>query len=150
MPLISTLLSPLKAKANLVVGVLVLSAILATAAYIVTLRAEVSSQNKKNGELISEIAILKSNISVLKDNNAILDAANSTNRETIDALRNERKRSEDAIASLARKDKANIKKIEELNAYIDLLAKDPANDGALAPVLVEALKAIAERKAAAK
>jgi hypothetical protein len=61
-------------------------------------------------------------------------------------FKEERQKSEAAIQSLAKKDLVNGQKIKDLNAYIDVLSKDPSKDGALAPVLSETLKAIKERK----
>jgi outer membrane murein-binding lipoprotein Lpp len=150
MSLLDTFIAPIRAKIGLVVGVAVVAVVLAAGAYILMLRGEISSLNKKVGELNGTIIVLKQNSETLKGNIKTLQNVNNTNSETISKMLEERKKSDAAIASLAKKDLANAKKIKDLNAYIDTLTKDPTKDGALAPVLVETLKAIHERKAGAQ
>lgn len=150
MSLLDTFIAPIRAKIGLVVGVAVVAVVLAAGAYILMLRGEISSLNKKVGELNGTIVVLKQNSETLKGNIKTLQNVNNTNGETIAKMLEERKKSDAAVASLAKKDLANTKKIKDLNAYIDTLTKDPTKDGALAPVLVETLKAIQERKAGAQ
>lgn len=150
MSLLETFVAPIKAKISLIIGVVVVAAVLATGAYIMTLRAEISSLNKTVGELNGTIVVLNANVETLKGNIATLEAVNKVNGETIAKLKEERQKSEAVIASLAKKDLANNKKIKDLNAYIDELSKDPTKDGALAPVLVDTLNAIKQRKEGAK
>lgn len=147
---VETAAAPIKAKLRLIVGTVVVALVLAVGAYVMMLRGEISSQNKKIGELNGQVAVLNANNTTLKGNITVLEGVNEVNGRTIAAFKEERLKSEAAIASLAKKDLANNKKIKDLNAYIDMLSQDPTKDGALAPVLTETLKAIKDRKEGAK
>ena len=146
MNFISAFFAPIKANINMVIGVLVLSTVLGVGLYVWTLRAEVSKQNEKIATLTSDKKNLNHEINLLREGLGVAESANKASKETIAKMLEERKKADAAVAALAKKDLANTQKINDLNAYIDLLSKDPTNDGALAPVLVETLKAIKQRK----
>ena len=145
---ISTFFAPFKAYTNMIIGGVLLAVVLATGLYVWTLRTEVTKQNEKIAAMSAANINLKSEISLLREGLVIAEQANAVSNDTIQKLLIERQKASAAVEALAKKDIANNKKISDLNAYIDTMSKDPSNDGTLAPVLVETLKSIKQRKEA--
>lgn len=118
----------------------------------VKLNSEINAVNKKNGELetkngqlSTDNATLKSNIETLKSNLDIAADANAKIAEANRQLLNERKLSKEAIEILAHARDVATRNLQEANRKIDEMLKNPANNGALAPVLRETIRDIQNR-----
>ena len=108
-------------------------------------------QQKTIKSLRQDITLLENNNKALQDNTVTLrqnyldcSVANKTNIATIASLTAERQDALDSLAALAKDQSKSATKIEQLNRMLDNLRSDPANNGSVAPVLRETIRAIQE------
>jgi hypothetical protein len=133
---------PIKTYANFIIlGALVAGAI-GLYFYISSLKGQVDSLTKENISLTTNNKILQKNNEILKDNSIKFAKANEVNASTVKSLLAERQDSIKLIADLALSKQKNLEQIATLNSDIDAMIKDPKNDGPVAPVLKETVRAI--------
>lgn len=89
-------------------------------------------------------ATLKQNTDILRANYLTCSTTNQTNAATIEALKAERQDAVDALAALAKERQKDANRIARLNTLIDNLRNNPTNNGPVAPVLRETIRAIQE------
>jgi hypothetical protein len=102
---------------------------------------ELTSAQHQVTTLQQDIGTLNANIGILKQNQVTLKSTNDANLQTIAALVKERKDAQQAIDNLAKQKQVEHAKAETANKRIEELLKNPANNGKVAPVLGETLKA---------
>lgn len=132
------------------ISMFVLAAVLAAVATFVGLKmieihelnSKIETLTMKNTELTVDNKTLTENNKVLKDNQKVLTNANDTNLETVKKLDNERVQAKAATAALAAQNARTTQALQELNEKISAMAKDPKNDGTVAPVLRETIRNI--------
>ena len=101
------------------------------------LRADITTLETNN-------ATLKQNTDILRTNYLTCSTANQANAATIEALKAERQDALDSLAALAKDQSKSATKIDQLNRLLDNLRADPDNNGSVAPVLRETIRAIQE------
>ena len=108
-------------------------------------------QHKTIKGLREDIVLLEANNKTLKDNTDTLrqnylvcSEANKSSTATIAALTAERQDALDALAALSAEQVVAANRIAQLNKLLDNLRADPANNGPVAPVLRETIRAIQE------
>lgn len=138
-------LSQIKAHLNLIVASAVIGVVVAVGLYIMGIKHDLKSTTSDLTELQASYKILESNNKTLLTNVETLQDVNALNSNTINALRDERKQAEEAVASLSRKNLANIEKINDLRQLIDKLSAEPGQDAPIAPVLKRTLQEISKR-----
>lgn len=84
----------------------------------------------------------KENNDTLRENYIVCSNSNKTNNATIESLTAERDDAKLAIDNLARQRRDDERRIGGLNATLDKLRKDPANNGPLAKSLRETIRGI--------
>lgn len=110
--------------------------------FFITQRSEIKNLNNKMVSLAEQNEILVKNNGILKQNQIALEDANKQTYAALLALKAERKKAQAAIAEMARERKRTSQAMEELQAKIDEMRKDPNNNGPVAPVLRETIREI--------
>lgn len=138
------------AKVKLIIlaiaGTLIVSSALGLWLHIRGLKSTISDLTEQNNTLVASNKILESNNAVLKQNNQTLESANSMNVDTIKQLNMERQKAVDAVKALANANLRNKQTLDNLNAKIEQLLKDPNSDGPVAPVLREVIREIQKER----
>lgn len=129
-----------------VAGTLIVSSALGLWLYVRGLKSTISDLTEQNSTLVASNKILESNNAVLKQNNQTLELANETNVNTIKQLNAERQKAVDAVKALANANLRNKQTLDNLNAKIEQLLKDPNSDGPVAPVLREVIREIQKER----
>lgn len=107
-----------------------------------SLKGDITELTEKNTKLAADNSILISNNNTLKENQDVLLETNETNQETVRRLDKERNEAKEAIAALAKANQKDRQALDLIGKKIDDMAKDPTNDGPVAPVLRETIRAI--------
>ena len=146
MSIITNILSGPLGQARLVFGAILIGAAVVAVSgglwYVHNLKTEVVKLTAEKTALVEANKMLQVNIDTVKENATKFSDANNANLGTIKSLLAERSASQKVIADLATTAKSDKEKISKLNANIDLLLKDPANDGIVSPVLRETIRSI--------
>lgn len=103
---------------------------------------KIQTLRSDNTLLTLDVKTLNANAEILRDNYTICAASNKTNLETIAKLTAERQDALNALSAFADQKKKDDRKIAQLRRMLDELNKDPLNNGPVAPVLRETIRAI--------
>lgn len=95
-----------------------------------------------NAVLTTNNKTLQGNNDTLKNNINICSVANKTNNSTIESLKRERNDAKTAIAELAARNQSSKIIIGTLKNNIDVMKKNPDNDGPIKPILRETIRGI--------
>lgn len=115
-----------------------------------SLEKEIVKLQEANVALTVNNQLLTSNNETLKSNTLVLQEANETNSKTVAALVDERESAQRAVNTLAAIDARNKAALAAARTKLATLSKDPLNDGPVAPVLRETIKAIQQDRGAAR
>lgn len=115
--------------------------------YAYLMKREVQRLNTEQGITLAANAILEKNAETLTENNNTLREANSTNLRTIEDLLNERKDATKIIAMLSDMNARDKNAANALRKSLAEMAKDPTNDGSIAPILRETIRNIQNERA---
>ena len=97
----------------------------------------------EKAELVANEVVLRSNIETVKSNLKAERDANAANIATIDKLLEDRKDAQQQIKKLADLKAKNKRTSDALNKnVVEMLKKDPKNNGPLSPVLKETIRGI--------
>jgi hypothetical protein len=88
-----------------------------------------------NAQLVINNATLKSNVTTL-------EGANATDAQTIEGLKADHAAAEKVVGELAKQAEQNRQALAATQATLDKLAKDPKNNGVVAPDLRETIRSI--------
>lgn len=84
----------------------------------------------------------------LKDDNERLIAINQINADTIKMMQNDKQKADEVIKNLKLQNGKDAAAMQSLRAAIDSMAKDPANNGPVSPVLKNTINQIQSRHTA--
>lgn len=126
--------------------VVLFAALVAAAGYSIVKKSELALSQHKVAGLEVKVTQLQTDNAILKKNVETITKVNETNVDTNNKLIEERKDSIAAIAELAKQKASNKKKLDDMNKFIDVLLKDPKNNGTVSPVLKETIKSIQGKK----
>lgn len=140
--LIKAFIEPYLYYIKLGLSVLVLAAGLVFVGYFTYLYHTVDVLKEKNQEISTQLVQATGALQAVRDNANKCYESNSENKKTIELLLATRQAALDQLGKLEKSKVDNAKKLNELKIKIDEMAKDKSNDGPVAPVLKETLRAL--------
>jgi chromosome segregation ATPase len=134
----------LAVRGAIAVGILI--AIASVGLYIWGLKNANDSLTNDVNRLTADNTQLQANVDTVKSNFKICQDSNITQELTINKLLLERQENVDAVAALAKAEKANEKTILTLKQKLAVLNADAANNGPLANNLKETIRSIQNKE----
>jgi hypothetical protein len=135
---------------RLFAATIVLIIVLAPFVLLYSNMSQLRTENKRliaeANELRAENLTLKHNANVLSGNIDVLQKVNSGNIETIRRLTQERSDSKKAIESLSQRAANDELAINMMSDRIKEMLNNPKNDGEVAPILKETIKAVQQER----